>query len=326
MNRNVCHGFTLVELLVVVSILALLLALLLPAVQASRTAARSTQCQNNLRQMGIAFNRLKSRQKRSDSANIPDAWQTALSPMLGEERDVFKCPEADEVSVGIFGGEATAYVEILLYGVWRTHLCKPGYFVQVSSGDTYPSDHYTLNFESSHGNEGGGGDWNDLILTFDHDDSEVTVTLIAQGDLVGGNNNNNSNVGFKLFAPNGTMLYESDISAHPASGIVIGKYYEGGGSGGFHYGMNNRAHIMTRDNHKILIVDYTKLVASVVGPDALDVWYDRAAPRHRGRMNVLFVDGHVKPMLPSEIDPEDDADNWAIHNQLWRPHRDPLRK
>src|SRR3954470_3684063 len=115
--RRLCRSrgeraFTLIELLAVIAIMAVLIALLLPAVQAAREAARRIQCQNNLKQIGLALHgyhdvwlnfppaflaphALDPNRRATDFEIGPGwAWGTLILPYL-EQRPVFDAANFD---------------------------------------------------------------------------------------------------------------------------------------------------------------------------------------------------------------------------------------
>ena len=145
-RRYFLTAFTLVELLVVISIIALLLAILVPTLQRVRNQARAVVCTGRLRQLGLLYKLYtddhdgRFNQKRIPHFVGDDVWMHFLRPYYNGKRDLLMCPAATRVATG---PDDWGTFNAWYWGAMEPRSKQPHYY--------YGYDYY---YEGSYGNNG----------------------------------------------------------------------------------------------------------------------------------------------------------------------------
>jgi prepilin-type N-terminal cleavage/methylation domain-containing protein/prepilin-type processing-associated H-X9-DG protein len=319
-RRGRARGFTLIELLVVIAIIAVLIGLLLPAVQAAREAARRIQCVNNLKQLALAcHNYVDSNQVfpmgaffmyvvpvNGDPSGVtpPPAWHRQRSFLIDmmqfvEQGNLFNafnqnwhcytCPNTTVVMIGV----STAWCPSDPQVAQPVDMSPDGQF----SG-WCPGGHVFMRYTSYLGNAGPIPAW----------DNPANSTYSASQSAMTGM------MGYGLVVPisgvtdgtsNTILLGES----------VYGEYLGSATAGGAHWWVS--ATYGEAMFNSLYPVNSQKKYSAAADQAAYNsgygIWPDALSSNHPGGANAAFADGSVK-FIKDTIStwPNDQATGWPL--------------
>lgn len=286
LHRTRRGGFTLVELLVGIAIITLLIALLVPAVQAAREAARRTSCQHNMHNVGLASLRFENDHNRyvghvetqkvqvpatNSSMPVGRPWVYALLPYM--EQNAIYDAHADYLGPGLDIAEIIPRLEVVLCPSNMDSSDAPLHFV-LNAGQLDHPDGTGCTIDSSPRGNG--------VFTHmpDFTKQEVSQALVKDGT-------------------SSTLAISENIQARNWSDLserfVTFLWFDD-------YDDTDPAKIHMAINEELLIG----------GETALDDSWARPSANHPAVVNVAFLDNHVRT-LSDQID-------YVVYAQLMTPN------
>jgi len=347
-------GFTMAELMVVISIIALLAAIIVPNFVGAQAQARILLCANHLKRIREAtqtwaadmaqaapgernlwnLQRLTGNNPRQDE-DEGAGWPAVVIRYTGNSNECLQCPDGGELPPGTpvesqivirtspTSGTAVPFVGLMDGGGFKVlKLSQTQWDAGIAESARYepvlyvPDSNPNVYWWGYDDGAIGSGDYDfqDLAIKVTKHD-DGTATIHVVGETAGK-----------------PEIWSADLTKCYAKWDDFNAYYEKRGQangvsvdfplkigGGSHYGMNG-AKIDMRSPGKIQALDYLRSVA-----DSTDHWdnpeWDRDGDeqpdflRHRGRLNVLSTDGSVRLMYRDDVDPED----IEVERKLWQP-------